>query len=62
MSGRSILPPFGHVSRFLLVPNVRHDRESDEQRVLVGIVIRQVDAYGQSLHDFDEVARRILGR
>ncbi len=60
ISGRSILPALGTLAGRLLVPDVGNDREADEQRILVGIVVREVDAHRQALHDLDEVARRIL--
>ena len=38
------------------------DRKADEERQLVRIVIHQIDPHRQPLHDFHEIARRILRR
>ena len=42
--------------------DVRHDRQADEQRILVGVVVGQLDADRQALHDLDEVAGGVLRR
>ena len=42
--------------------DARRHRQADEQRRLVGVVVEQVDAHGQTLDDLDEIARRVLRR
>ena len=46
----------------LLVVHVGGHRQSDEQRVLVRVVVGQLDADGQPLDDLHEVARGVLRR
>src|SRR5262245_51841509 len=46
----------------LLEVDVRGDRQADEQRVPVRVVVCQLDAYRQALDDLDEVAGGVLGR
>src|SRR5262249_22343338 len=46
----------------LLVVHVGDDRQANEQRGLVRIVVGQLDAYGQPLDDLHEVAGGVLRR
>src|SRR5260221_1926243 len=46
----------------LLDVHIRDDREADEQRLLVRLVVRELDANRQALDDFHEVARGVLWR
>ena len=45
-----------------LIIHVRLDRQADEQRQLVRIVVGQLDPHRQPLHDLHEVAGRVLRR
>jgi hypothetical protein len=42
--------------------HVRRDRQADEQRDLVRVVIDQIDSHRQALHDFHEISRGVLRR
>src|SRR5438132_1920156 len=55
------LPGIGPLGWFLVV-DVRLDRQADEQGLLVGVVIGQLDANRQTLHDLHKVARGVLRR
>ena len=48
-------------ARCFIVIDIRRDRESDEERKFIRIVICQFDADGESLDDLDEVAGCVLG-
>src|SRR5262245_38978347 len=48
--------------RRLAVIDVRHDGQTYEERLFVRVVVSQLDADWQPLHDLDEVAGRVLRR
>src|SRR5208282_5468518 len=68
-------PPWqGHIRRLQNVPgvrpvrveflvvHVRDDRQADEQGIPIWVVVRELNAHRQPLHDLDVVARGVLRR
>ena len=55
------LPSIGSGRRPIKI-DVGDNGKADEQRIFVWIVLLKLDAHRQSLNNFDEIARRVLGR
>src|SRR2546425_11145499 len=55
------LPGIGAL-RGLVHMHMRRDRQSDEQRRFLGVVLHEIDSHRQALHNLHEISRGVFGR